>query len=126
MYIVRRNSYNPVQNIFLSVFAGNNLKTNIEETDKEYLLTMLVPGVAKKDINIDYEDSYLIISVESKSETEDKKYLVKEIKEESYSRSFYLENINEDKIKAKLEDGVLTIKLEKDEPEIRTRKIKID
>ena len=80
MYIVRRNSYNPVQNIFSSVFAGNNLKTNIEETDKEYLLTMLVPGVAKKDINIDYEDSYLIISVESKSETEDKV---------SYSRQFY-------------------------------------
>ena len=126
MYIVRRNTYNPVQNIFSSMFSGNSLRTNIEETENEYLVTMLVPGATKKDINIDYENSTLIVSVEMKSETEDKKYLIKEIREESYSRSFYLENINEDKIKAKLEDGVLTIKLEKVQPEVKTKKIKID
>ena len=126
MYIVRRNPINEVQNLFTSVFNGNGLRTNIEELENEYLVTVEVPGVSKKDINIDYEDNYLTISVEKKEEISDKKYLRKEITEASYQRSFYLENVNEDKIKAKLEDGILTIKIEKIKQEVKNKKIRID
>ena len=126
MYIVRRNPINEVQNLFTSVFNGNGLRTNIEELENEYLVTVEVPGVSKKDINIDYEDNYLIISVEKKEEISDKKYLRKEITEASYQRSFYLENVNEDKIKAKLEDGILNIKIEKVKQEVKNKKIRID
>ena len=125
MYIVRRNPINEVQNLFTSVFNGNGLRTNIEDLENEYLVTVEVPGVSKKDISIDYEDNYLTISVEKKEEVNDKKYLRKEITESSYQRSFYLENINEDKIKAKLEDGILNIRIEKLKPEIKNKKIKI-
>ena len=126
MYIVRRNPINEVQNLFSSVFNGNGLRTNIEELENEYLVTVEVPGVSKKDINIDYEDNYLTISVEKKEESTDRKYLRKEITETSYQRSFYLENVNEDKIKAKLEDGILTIKIEKLKQEVKNKKIRID
>lgn len=126
MYIVRRNPINEVQNLFTSVFNGNGLRTNIEELENEYLVTVEVPGVSKKDINIDYEDNYLIISVEKKEDVSDKKYLRKEITEASYQRSFYLENVNEDKIKAKLEDGILNIKIEKVKQEVKNKKIRID
>ena len=126
MYIIRRNPINEVQNLFTSVFNGNGLRTNIEELENEYLVTVEVPGVSKKDINIDYEDNYLTISVEKKEEISDKKYLRKEITEASYQRSFYLENVNEDKIKAKLEDGILTIKIEKIKQEVKNKKIRID
>ena len=126
MYIVRRNPINEVQNLFTSVFNGNRLRTNIEELENEYLVTVEVPGVSKKDINIDYEDNYLTISVEKKEEISDKKYLRKEITEASYQRSFYLENVNEDKIKAKLEDGILNIKIEKVKQEVKNKKIRID
>jgi HSP20 family protein len=126
MYIVRRNPINEVQNLFTSVFNGNGLRTNIEELENEYLVTVEVPGVSKKDINIDYEDNYLTISVEKKEEISDKKYLRKEITEASYQRSFYLENVNEDKIKAKLEDGILNIKIEKVKQEVKNKKIRID
>lgn len=126
MYIVRRNPINEVQNLFTSVFNGNGLRTNIEELENEYLVTAEVPGVSKKDINIDYEDNYLTISVEKKEESTDRKYLRKEITEASYQRSFYLENVNEDKIKAKLEDGILTIKIEKLKQEVKNKKIRID
>ena len=54
------------------------------------------------------------------------KYLRKEITEASYQRSFYLENVNEDKIKAKLEDGILNIKIEKVKQEVKNKKIRID
>ena len=38
----------------------------------------------------------------------------------------FLENVNEDKIKAKLEDGILTIKIEKLKQEVKNKKIRID
>ena len=126
MYVIRRNPINEVQNLVTSVFNGSGLRTNIEELESDYIVTVEVPGVSKKDINIDYDDSYLTISVEKKEDNSNKKYLRKEITETSFSRSFYLENVNEDKIKAKLEDGILTIKIEKSKPEVKNKKIKID
>ena len=126
MYVIRRNPINEVQNLVTSVFNGSGLRTNIEELESDYIVTVEVPGVSKKDITIDYDDSYLTISVEKKEDNSNKKYLRKEITETSFSRSFYLENINEDKIKAKLEDGILTIKIEKSKPEVKNKKIKID
>ena len=126
MYIIRRNPINEVQNLFTSVFNGNGLRTNIEELENEYLVTVEVPGVSKKDINIEYEDNYLTISIEKKQEVNDKKYLRKEITEASYQRSFYLENVNEDKITAKLEAGILNIKIEKIKQEVKNKKIRID
>ena len=126
MYVIRRNPINEVQNFVTSVFNGSGLRTNIEELENDYIVTVEVPGVSKKDIVIDYEDEYLTISVEKKEDNSNKKYIRREITETSYSRSFYLADINEDKIKAKLEDGVLTIKIEKLKPEIKTKKIRID
>ena len=126
MYIVRRNPINEIHNFYNTVFSGNGLRTNIEELENEYILTVEVPGISKKDITIDYEDSYLTISVEKKELDENKRFIRREISETSYSRSFYFESINEDKIKAKLEDGILTIKVEKLKPEIKNKKIRID
>ena len=126
MYIIRRNPINEVQNLFTSVFNGNGLRTNIEETENEYLVTVEAPGVSKKDVSIDYEDGYLTILVEKKEDNSERNYIRREITETSYKRSFYLENVNEDKIKAKLEDGILTIKIEKVKPEVKSKKIRID
>ena len=126
MYVIRRNPINEVQNLFTSVFNGSGLRTNIEELDDEYIVTVEVPGISKKDITIDYENEYLTISVEKKEDNSNKNYIRREITESSYSRSFYLADINEDKIKAKLEDGILTIKVEKLKPVTKNKKIKID
>ena len=126
MIYVKRNPINEVQNLFTSVFNGNGLRTNIEELESEYIVTVEVPGVSKKDITIDYEESYLTISVEKKEDNSNKNYIRKEITDASFSRSFYLEDVNEDKIKAKLEDGILTIKIEKIKQEVKSKKIRID
>ena len=72
MYIIRRNPINEVQNLVTSVFNGSGLRTNIEELESDYIVTVEVPGVSKKDITIDYEDSYLTISVEKKEENSNK------------------------------------------------------
>ena len=126
MIYVKRNPFNEVQNLVTSVFNGSGLRTNIEELENDYIVTVEVPGVSKKDITIDYEDGYLTIAVEKKEDNSNKNYIRKEITDASFSRSFYLEDVNEDKIKAKLEDGILTIKIEKVKQEVKGRKIKID
>ena len=66
------------------------------------------------------KNDYLTISYESKDETEEKgdKYLRVERRDISFSRSFRLStNIDQNKIKSELKDGVLTINLPK-KPEV--------
>ena len=98
-----------------------NMPTDIEETDKEYIVSVNVPGVNKENINISFDDSYLTINVNSNEEKEDdNNYIRHEIRSYDMSRSYYLDNVDENSIKAKLVDGVLTInvaKMEKKTPE---------
>ena len=91
-----------------------NMPTDISETDNEYVLTVDVPGVNKENINITFDDSYLTIKVNNRTEEEDNnKYIRHEIREYDMSRSYYLENADENSIKAKLQDGVLQISVTK-------------
>ncbi len=112
-----------VDNFFRNGFFGNNIKADLEENDKNYLLTIDAPGVDKKNINISFDEGYLTVSINSKYEHDNKKkYIVKERGFSEVSRSFYLENADENTIKAKLNDGVLTIEVAK-MPKVETKKI---
>lgn len=104
---------------------------NIEETDKEFKLDLCVPGMNKEDFKIDAEHGVLSISSESKEEStsEEKNYSRKEFSYSSFSRSFALpDNIDEDKIGAKYQDGVLHVTIPKKEvaPPTPKKQIKID
>lgn len=112
-----------VDNFFRNGFFGNNIKADLEENDKNYLLTIDAPGVDKKNINISFDEGYLTVSINSKYEHDNKKkYIVKERGFSEVSRSFYLENADENTIKAKLNDGVLTVEVAK-MPKVETKKI---
>lgn len=114
-------------NFFKNGLFANNIKADLEETDKNYVLTVDAPGVDKKNIKISFDDGYLTVSINTKYEHDNKKkYIVRERGFSEVSRSFYLENANEESIKAKLEDGVLTIDVAK-MPKVETKKtISID
>jgi HSP20 family protein len=89
---------------------------NIKEDEKVYLLDLAIPGMDKKDLNIDINDDVLTISSESKNETTEEKdgYKKKEFNYSSFCRSFYIpEKVNRDKIEANYKDGILTISLPK-------------
>lgn len=124
MYFVKRtneekknNFVDDFQNFFMDSFFSNKaLKTDIIETDKEYILKVEVPGVDKKNITLDFNNQYLTLSVnqkEEKEETSEHKFIRKERSSYSYSRSYYLDKADEDSIKAKLENGVLHITVAK-------------
>ncbi|MDE5566708.1 MAG: Hsp20/alpha crystallin family protein, partial [Anaeroplasmataceae bacterium] len=119
MYFIRRTNderknslADDFQNFFMdSFFSNKSLKTDIIENEKNYTLKVEIPGVDKKDVSLDYNNQYLTLTVhqEKETDTNDLKYVRKERSNYSCTRSYYLDNGDEENIKAKLENGILTI-----------------
>jgi len=89
---------------------------NIREDDKRFILDLAVPGIDKKDLNIDINEDILTVSSESKHESEENRegYKRKEFSYSSFCRSFQIpDNVNSDKIEANYKDGILTVTLPK-------------
>lgn len=95
---------------------------NVKEDVKAYTMEVAAPGIKKEfcRINID-ADGNLALAIENKLEhkeenKEDKKehYLRREFCYSNYQQTFTLpDDVDKDKIAAKVEDGVLTITLPK-------------
>ena len=121
----RRNSWFPtVFDEFLNSDLMNTVSTtapsvNVKETEKAYIVELAAPGV-KKDycrVHVD-EDHNLCVAIENKFEhkEEDKHshYLRREFSYTNYEQKYSLpEDVNEEEINAKVEDGILTIELPK-------------
>lgn len=101
---------------------------DIVENEKNFELFLTLPGMNKKDINIEFKNDELMISGERKEFTQEKsaKYHLSEINIGKFSRKFYLpENVDKDNLSAELSDGVLKVVVPKGEKELpRTIKIK--
>ncbi|MRC57033.1 Hsp20 family protein, partial [Bacillus thuringiensis] len=71
------------------------------QTEKEYKLPPHLPGPDNPDTTVEYSDTTLTISANHESHTEDKEngnYVRKERHSVSYKRSFYLPDVDEEKI----------------------------
>lgn len=93
-------------------------KVNIRETADAHFVDMAVPGMQKSDFVIQLENQLLSISseVKTENETQEKDFARKEFGYVAFKRSFTLpETADEDKIKAKYVDGVLSVHLPKKE-----------
>lgn len=89
---------------------------NVKETDKGYEIEVAAPGLSRKDFNVSVDNHVLTISSEKKEEkeTKEKDYTRQEFSYSSFSRSFALpENVKEDDVKARYEDGVLRLTVAK-------------
>jgi len=93
---------------------------DIFENDQQITLLADMPGVASDDISIDLNDNVLNISGEVKPfEAGDEKDVMVEFEIGRYSRQFSLsEVIDQSKIEARHEDGVLRLTLPKAEKAI--------
>lgn len=124
----RNHSVDPwLNDVFDSFFTDNGLRrsffsktpsVNISEKDNGFEVELATPGLKKEDFSISIEKDILTISAEKKEEkeVEDKKYSKREFNYTSFSRSFTLpENIDEESIDAKYENGILSISLTKKE-----------
>ena len=93
-------------------------KVNIKETSDSFVVEMAIPGIKKSDLKIDLDNEILSISTESKEENEhhEDTYTRREFGYSSFKRTFTLpESVDDTKIDAKYEDGILNIYLPKKE-----------
>lgn len=94
---------------------------NIIENDDEYKIEVAAPGMTKEDFKVHInEDNELVISMEKRSEEkdEDKKhkgtYLRREFSYTQFQQNLLLpDNVERDKISAKVENGVMSIDIPK-------------
>lgn len=94
------------------------MKTDIKEKENEYVLEIELAGYKKDEVKISLEDGYLKVEAEKKIEKENEttnKYVHKERYYGSQSRSFYVGNVDESKISANFENGILEISIPKEE-----------
>lgn len=92
---------------------------NIKESTEGYEVEMAAPGLTKEDFKIELNNDLLTISSEKHSEKESRKgeqYTKREFSYQSFSRSFTLpRTVENDKIAAKYEHGILKIMIPKKE-----------
>ena len=101
-------------------------QVSVFENDRLYTVTLDIPGVEKKDVDVNLNNEILTVSGERKiSEKSDGNNRIwHEATYGTFSRSFELtSDIVEDKIKANFKDGVLNITIPKAEeikPAVKT------
>lgn len=93
---------------------------NVIENEKDYKVELAAPGMVKDDFKITLNpDNELVIEMEKKSETKEedkdkKKYLRREFSYSKFQQAILLpDNVEKDKISAKMENGILSIEIPK-------------
>jgi len=107
---------------------GDTFKIDVQEENGQYIVEAELPGIQKNDVNLSLDDGRLTISVnkEENIEQKNKNYIHKERRYSSMSRSIYLADADAQGVKAKLENGVLTINVPKIQKSDTSIKIDID
>lgn len=102
---------------FRRTLTHDTFKVDVEDNGNKYLIEAEVPGIDKKDINVELNDGKLMISItrDENSESKKKNFIHRERRYSSMSRSIYLEDAKPDGIKAKLENGLLKVVVPKEE-----------
>ena len=103
------------------------MKTDVQETDKAYMLDIELPGYAKEDVQAELKDGYLTITAHKNENKEEKDSNGKFIRKERYTgtckRSFYVgDYLKQEDIKAAFKDGVLRLMVPKEQPKVEEHK----
>lgn len=130
--------FNEISNVFDSFLKNNFLgqnnnfgdifKIDVQENENEYIIEAEIPGVKKDNVNIMFDKDVLNLSIKKEENLKDKnnKYIHRERSYSQMSRSVILVDANEEKIKANLNEGILTITIPKLEKINTSKQIMIE
>lgn len=98
-------------------FTNQQMKIDVKDENDKYVIEAELPGLSKDNINIDIDNGVLTLSTEYDLQESDKKdnYVYRERHYGSMCRSFSLDKVDDEKIEAKYQEGILTIDLPKKE-----------
>ena len=127
------NNFEDFYNLIDDFFTPRSLdrstfKIDVQNEEKQYVIEAELPGISKDEIGLDLDDGRLTISVNREETVEDQQrhYLHRERRASSMSRSIYLADADPDGIKAKMDNGVLTLTVQKQTKQISSKKIEIE
>ncbi|QHQ62594.1 Hsp20 family protein [Anaerocolumna sedimenticola] len=97
-----------------------SFSTDVIDKGDHYLLQAEMPGFKKEEISIDLDNDALRITAKHREESKEEKdnYIRQERRYNSYSRSFNVSGISKDNISASYNNGILELKLPKENAEI--------
>lgn len=107
--------------------ARNLMRADVRETDNAYELDIDLPGFKKDEISLKLDQGYLTIQaakgLDKDDQDKDGRYIRRERYAGACSRSFYVgDQVTEQEISAKFEDGILKIHLPKAAPQLPAQK----
>ena len=113
----------------LAKVAGDyGFKMDVEDAGDAYVVSAELPGVTKDQVDVELNEGRLSISVDKKESDEKKSrtYLQKETSEWQASRGVYLKDAAREGLSAKLEGGVLTVNVPKQQRQSNVTKVTIE
>ena len=100
-------------------------RTNVSEINDAYVVTLEMPGLAREQVKVDIEGDTLVVKGGVVEPSENETGANHEYRASRFERTFTIGNhIDRDNVKAKMQDGILTITLPKT-PEKVGRKVEI-
>ncbi len=124
----RMRDFDDIDKKLYGKHAAHMMKTDVHEHDTGYEIDIDLPGFKKDEIQLSLENGYLIVDAAKGLDKDEKDKKGKLIRQERYAgsmqRSFYVgEEVTEEDIKAKYEDGVLKLSVPKKEtPKVPEKK----
>ena len=113
----------PHQRTHFQSHTSQMMRTDVKDLGNVYEMTMNLPGIKKENVKAELKDGYLTISAASNSHKDEKDSDGVYIRRERYagtcSISFYVgENVKQEDIKARFEDGTLKLQVPKNSKEV--------
>ncbi|MCI6681463.1 Hsp20/alpha crystallin family protein [Parafannyhessea umbonata] len=110
------------------VTGDYGFKMDVEDAGDAYVVSAELPGVTKDQVDVELNEGRLSISVDKKEsdEKKGKTYLQKETSEWQASRGVYLKDAAREGLSAKLEGGVLTVNVPKQQRQSNVTKVTIE
>jgi HSP20 family protein len=120
--VVRKNRKEQSLSDFVDDFFGDDFfpmrnlrhdtfKVDVRDDEDKFIIEADMPGVKKEEIQIDYHEGLMSISInhEETKEEKEKSYVHRERRRCSMSRNLNLGDLDFEKIEASLKDGILKI-----------------
>ena len=136
--VIGRNGFKDVYDMLDDFFSdtllprksllSDTFKLDVKENKDNYQIEAELPGIKKEEINIQMNNERLTINIDKEEEINESKknYIHRERHICSMNRSIYLPDAKDNDIKAKLNDGVLTIIVPKQEKSKNAYSIEIE